>query len=332
MYFAEIQIMQMEIRKLHIVLISLILSLILLVEYQIGDLSKPHVIRRMSHHVRDDCEQTTRSERILNVCSGQDWDAPIADNTFGFLVSHDAHRLMYCPIFSVASGTFRAFMMDAESDAALTNTTRLAEMYDDENRIKTWQKYSMNDIQYQLNNYFKFMVVRHPFDRLYSVYQSKFMSTSDRELAKRFTSLLRSHFGNKLELDASGTALPNLEQFLTMIVTEPSMFSSPHWLDYTSSCHPCALKYDHVIYMETFEEDIARLLGHLAYDTGSKLQLNIGNDERNQLHTLRDTSQVFKKVDTLIIDKLMVMYRRDFEVFGYTWSQSSGAGCSKCIC
>ena len=232
-------------------------------------------------------------------------------------------------MFKVASTTFRGLVFD---DGNTKSNIWTKNWSPKPVRDQYWSNHSAQESQYRLDTYFKFVVVRHPFDRLLSAFKSKFHVNTDRVIARQYTSAMRRHFGSKLALDANGTALPTLEQFLYMVVTEPIQFRNPHWYDYLNHCHPCSIQYDHVIYMETLGEDAQPVVDHFIDADGSKPELPLLNVKRDNNEKLRETSEAFKKIDPEIIEKLIRMFGQDFDVFGYTWSNISGAGCVKCIC
>ena len=97
-------------------------------------------------------------------------------------------------------------------------------------------------------------------------------------------------------------------------------------------CQSCSIPYDHVIYMETMAADVGIVLDQFTEADGSKPKMPFFNVKRYHKDKLRETTEMFKAVNNVIIDKLLERYQRDFDVFGYTWNNSSGAGCAKCVC
>ena len=189
------------------------------------------------------------------------------------------------------------------------------------------------EIKYKLKSYFKFMVSRHPFDRLVSAYNQKFHRDNEVNFGVLYAELIDDHFhGNELELNANGAALITFEQFLHLVIEEPKRFNNPHWRNYMWYCQPCSIPYDHVIYMETMAADIGIVLDHFTEADGSKPRMPLFNVKRGHKDKLRETNEMFMLVSKRITDKLLERYQRDFDVFGYTWNNISGAGCVKCVC
>ena len=92
--------------------------------------------------------------------------------------------------------------------------------------------YSEKEIKCKLKNYFKFMVSRHPFDRLVSAYNHWFHGNSEVKFLVRYAELIEDHFHeSELERNANGTALITFEQFLHLVIEEPKRFNNLHWRD-----------------------------------------------------------------------------------------------------
>ena len=265
------------------------------------------------------CKEISREERIAIMCSK--FKVKDSVKSAGFLMSNDKHKVLYCRMFKVGSKTFTNLMYD-EQHANL--------LHQNMNTIK--RSLSLKEAEYRLKNYFTFMVVRHPFDRLVSAYLHKFKSENPAFL-KMFEKVLHNKFGSEMNISSKGIAIPTFEQFLNLVATEPVAFSNNHWMNYNTYCHPCAITYDHVIYMETFQDDLGIILDHFVDSNGSRPVLRAkGHLQRVHKDRLQDTSAYFKKIDRKIIDKLLLVYRQDFQVFGYTWDYNTGAGCVKGVC
>ena len=82
------------------------------------------------------------------------------------------------------------------------------------------------------------------------------------------------------------------------------------------------------------QDDVGIILDHFVDNNGSRPDIPVNNPylKRNHKDRLQDTSAFFKNIDQKIIEKLLLIYRQDFQVFGYTWNHSDGAGCVKGVC
>ena len=68
--------------------------------------------------------------------------------------------------------------------------------------------YSSKEITTRLHNYFSFMVVRHPFDRLVSAYQQKFGGLKQsHNFSPMYKQVIKDHFGHIQKVDSMGNVL-----------------------------------------------------------------------------------------------------------------------------
>ena len=178
------------------------------------------------------------------------------------------HKLVYCPVYKVASGTWT------------TNFLRLSGFNSD---LPKWQRFSklhgasesasralfpppagVRKQKKLLGEMTKFLVVRHPFDRIISAYTGKIANP----LAKpRFYRKLQKEIIKKYRRDQSNTAPPTFAEYIHYLLdlTE-DLYEPKDWrvVDcvqaYYSVCAPCDVKYDVIIKLETHDEDTEFLI------------------------------------------------------------------------
>ena len=279
----------------------------------------------------EQCSDTTRLERIREVCLEREWEEKRSDVKLNFLLTDDVHKVLFCPITKVGCGTFKQLMIESSGTPDASHMNVHGAQVQQAAGIKYLNTYSIAEIEYRLKHYFKFIVVRHPFDRLMSTYHEKF-GGNPVNYAPQFKSVIHEHFGTNTANDKKGRILLNANQFLELVATERKRFNNFHWKNYMSYCHPCLIQYDHVVYMETMDDDIGIVLDHLAYPNGTRPVLPHRNMKRNVSARFEEVSDVYRGVKPEIIQRLLATYGRDIDVFGYTWNHTTGPGCEKCVC
>jgi len=143
----------------------------------------------------------------------------------------------------------------------------------------------------QWADYFKFLIVRHPFIRLVSAYKSRGMKTSS----------------------GGNVSFPD---FVDHLIRTPPNLMDKHWAPYTKVCIPCNISYDAILKVETLKSDadwlLAKLkLNHLQEDWG-KLAATTWNQT-----TSESTRKYFSQVSQENIWRLYIKYQIDFEMFNY---------------
>jgi len=178
------------------------------------------------------------------------------------------NKLVYCPIYKVASGTWT------------TNFLRLSKFNQD---LPKWQRFSKlhgasesvsrglfpppekrSEQKKVLKESTKFLVVRHPFDRIISAYTGKIANP----MAKpRFYRDLQKEIVADYREDQSDKSPPTFAEYIRYLLDLTDDIETPKdWkvVDcvqaYYSVCAPCDVKYDVIIKLETHDEDTEYLI------------------------------------------------------------------------
>ena len=276
--------------------------------------------------------QSSRRRRIVEQCSAyrrQNRADVFLLRPNYFMIVDDVHKVLYCAIPKVACTTFKKLLARSlnHGDISLGSIHRHSVI--ESLGMHFLHKYSRKDIRLRLKTYFKFIVVRHPFDRLVSAYADK-LAYPDRNVMMfpRLRQRAEFLFGNFARFDDNGHPLLSLSQFLELVATDRE-FCDKHWASYTRLCQPCSIKYDYVVRLESIEQDIGPVLDRLIF-TGSEEKLALinrrENSQRNETNKLGQVSNLFLEFEPNIISGLLNVYKYDLELFGYTWSNVSGAG------
>ena len=99
-------------------------------------------------------------------------------------------------------------------------------------------------------NYLKFMIARHPFERLYSAYADKVEPIMDKKrIANRHVKRILKLFHKDLSQDQA----PTFQEFIQYLRTP--MSTNWHWEPIYNICQPCLINYDLVLKTETLDWD-----------------------------------------------------------------------------
>ena len=91
----------------------------------------------------------------------------------------------------------------------------------------------------------KFLVVRHPLDRLVSAYRNKFeFGDPDKFPLKYGRHIVRQYRENATEMALRTGADVTFVEFLTFLTREP--LGDGHWVRQYDQCQPCVVKYDFI--------------------------------------------------------------------------------------
>lgn len=181
------------------------------------------------------------------------------------------HHLVYCPIYKVASGTWT------------TNFLRLSSFNSD---MPKWQRFSKqhNASESTARKMFpppkgkrkqrdelarstKFLVVRHPFDRIISAYKGKIAKPNAKpRFYRTLQKEIKSKYSNSQKEIETGVP-PTFEEYWRYLIDLTNGLVTPRdWrvVDcvraFYSVCVPCDVEYDVILKLETHDDDTEFLI------------------------------------------------------------------------
>uniref|UniRef100_A0A672IFT9 Carbohydrate sulfotransferase n=1 Tax=Salarias fasciatus TaxID=181472 RepID=A0A672IFT9_SALFA len=176
-----------------------------------------------------------------------------------------------------------------------------------------------------LNTYFKFLMVRDPFERLISAFKDKFQQNPrdepwyNEDIAPLIIAIYRkSHWDGALTLSDL-----HFEEFVRYLVDVgvrrqilDQLFTNRiiHWMTYTELCAPCEIQYSVVGHHETLEKDAPYIL-HAAGVEGLVSYPSFPPDITRYNRT--KVEQYFSGISKRDIRRLFARYQSDFHLFGY---------------
>ena len=172
-------------------------------------------------------------------------------------------------------------------------------------------------ILHKLQHYFKFMVVRHPIDRLVSAYIDKLANRATNEfyehkIGVRVLQRLRPNAPEEVKQSGRGVTFPEFVKYLTEV-----HMTDRHFDTYQDHCHPCLINYDYIGKLETQKTDSNFIITkHLSgYGAGTNLHTSPqGGASMSKYQPLFDT------VTPEMIHQFVAVYQRDMDMFGYSFT------------
>jgi len=284
------------------------------------------IIDKNYDHRPKSMEMHLRKLRMLQTCKkyGDVLKAPEMLAKRNTLIWDLADHLIYCRIAKVASSTWTTNMLrlDPSFNADLPESKRwLKEFGAREN--EAFRKYPVPGTERErrraLDTATKFLVVRHPMDRLVSSYLDKVADTSkEPNLLKHrdVKNAILESAGKKAEL---GT-VPTFPEFVDYVVAETRDLASPRdwkgvmtWKSYYAKCLPCDVRYDVILKLETMTEDERWLI-----NTRNLTQLSRVRDWRHLSSSSATRRQLISQLSRQQLAAVYENYKVDFEMFNYT--------------
>ena len=266
------------------------------------------------------CSSETRTNHLLNYCQKTGY---FSNNTHvPNLLLDTKNKIAYCPLAKVASTSWKALMVYATGKVPTTNIWPSVH-----NRafIKNiglkYLSESLEMTEEVLQNYFKVIVVRHPFDRLISAWRDKFVMRNSpfrKNLGKRILRTYRNITNFEPSSEWNNTA--RFDEF-AQYVAEKSL-SNPHWRQYIT-CNPCYIKYNYIIKTETLEYDFKKIASLITIYNGTLPFIHSHQSKKSDVYFLSKSLPEFSRVSSLAMQYLYDKYGDDMNLFGYTWGQDT---------
>ena len=195
----------------------------------------------------------------------------------------------------------------------------------DEIGIKLLSWFSKDERELRLRTYFKFLVVRQPFERLVSAYRDKietlkgfFEPIQEQEHVKNITFetfvnyIIHEH--EKHHCDALSSDIGTNVRRLRL---KGHLYLNPHWAQYTTLCHPCHIDYDYIVKFETMREDAAYVLSKFGPRDECPEETNPELFVRSKPSSLRLYEKFLAKLTISQLKKLREIFSIDFKLFDY---------------
>ena len=184
-------------------------------------------------------------------------------------------------------------------------------------KLLSW--FSNNEREFMLKTYFKFLVVRYPFERLVSCYRNKLEHPNRKTVLQSslrkenitlnnfsgFISHVKTFYDEHQKNVSEGTAVTGLK------------YLNKHWAQYSTLCHPCHIDYDYIVKFETIREDAAFVLSKLGPHHECLEEKYPGLFRKSEPSSLKVYKKYLAQLTTGQMKKLREIYNIDFKLFGY---------------
>lgn len=272
-----------------------------------------------------------RQELIQKICDHSDSVTfnksldDIPDDQLEHLIVDTKHKFLYCYVPKVACTNWKRVLMlmtnqwtngtdPLKIPAALAHSPGMFQKF---NALTTAER----DIV--LTEYTRFVIARHPFERLLSAYRNKL--EGDLPSARYFQERIGKQIIKSFRPNAATESLNRghdvtFNEFIMYLLTPELSMNyvanqtafNEHWEPINKLCHPCAVRYNIVGKYETLIDDSALAL-HLVGVTN----LTFPSSQRTS-GTGELLRKYFSAVPLGVTRSVYRLYRDDFKLFGYS--------------
>lgn len=234
-------------------------------------------------------------------------------------------QLIYCQIPKVATITLRRILLVLTGKVNTTDPASLkaTQVYGPLNRLLGHlHHYTHHEIRYRLKNYFKFVFVRPPFERVLSAFRNKFAEKNG--WSKPYFQKMGYAIAKKYRNQTGAPINPedpdiSFQEFLKFVSDphQPRKGTDVHWRPYHELCNPCLVDFDFIGKLEYMQEDFDRLSKLTGIGDVVKMPSRKESQYRKE-ETDRLMNQYYSKIPKSDMEKLTQRYTPDILLFNYT--------------
>ncbi|XP_041054893.1 carbohydrate sulfotransferase 10 isoform X1 [Carcharodon carcharias] len=270
---------------------------------------------------------TVHAERfnlLKNICRNTSLrnltHSPITKFVLDRIFVRDKHKILFCQTPKVGNTQWKKVLIVLNGEFKSIEDIPEPLIHNHErNGLPRLSSYSEPEITKRLNTYFKFFIVRDPFERLISAFKDKFLKNPRFEPWYRYNiapAIIQKYRRNRtetkgLQFDDFIRYLgdPN-HKWLDIKIGEPII----HWATYVELCAPCEIKYNVIGHHETLEKDAPYILRKAGINNlVSYPPIPPGITAYNRTKV----EQYFSGISKRDIKRLHARFQGDFKLFGY---------------
>lgn len=252
----------------------------------------------------------------------------LSETTLNHIIVEETNRVLYCYVPKVACTNWKRVLLAISGKVEIDKNDPKTpfglggyEVHFDKKFNKIIRKlssYTKAEIKYRLKNYFKFLFVREPTERIYSAYRNKIQLSEDEGYNQKYRRMIIDKY--RVKEERGDNDIPRFEEFIKFILDSKmaNVSRNEHWSPIFDICAPCTIKYDAIGKYENLEEEAQDILNLL--HVGGEISFPKHNATLryvNRTKTVDLLEDGFKNVTNDDFQKLLRRYEPDFELFGY---------------
>ena len=233
-------------------------------------------------------------------------------NLFHHVIVNEKHKVLFCFIPKVGCSNMKRIFLVMDDLYPSVETVNIKKMNEEIVRL---DKFSLKKRKYMLQNFYKFMLVRDPFERIVSAYRNKWLNNKNIELhANLGRRIIAKYRYNDTKQPEHGHDV-SFTEFVQYLTDNPPWDVNEHWMPYEDLCRPCNIQYDFIGSIDTLERDVIHAMRQIPANETKYHMLKISG---SPLTKAKQTAAGFlKELPRKYFDKLLAFFKRDHELFGY---------------
>ncbi|XP_076029929.1 carbohydrate sulfotransferase 11-like isoform X2 [Oratosquilla oratoria] len=259
------------------------------------------------------------------------------------LIVDTKHFLSFCPVFKAASTSWSISLLLLNEAWNENKTMELQPVI-----RQVFPKISNLAGPMMTEGTTRFIVVRHPFERLVSCYRDKFEDAKKDFYYRRYGETMVRRFRtlpSSISTSQGRTLLRQVKDYVNnprtkdLIALRDNPYANPlgptfiefvkyvvtvrvddeHWRPYNLHCSLCYINYDFILRFENMYDESHHFITYI--NQTEKIKPRWDNPTKDGATNIDVSSQYFKQLPSYLIKLLIEKYRIDFDLFEYSYDE-----------
>ena len=231
-----------------------------------------------------------------------------------YILVDDKYKTLYCAVSKCGSSAWKNVLVRLRTDKSVSETQAIhVHEYLQQFGLSFLSDLSKEEQTFRLEKYFKYMIVRHPLERVVSAWRDKLVLDDDPSYRKTLGKAIREHNTRSQTLPADAGDNITLAEVVEYLVDRDPSTWDRHFLSVYHHCHPCEINYDFVAKVETLKTDSDDMYREMGITNGPDLFAVNTFKHKPGESILKD----YENVTLGNYATLLNMYSRDLLLFDY---------------
>ena len=229
---------------------------------------------------------------------------------FEHLAVNEKYKVIYCSIPKISCTNMKRVFLVLEG---LYSSITQVEMLSRQLVRLSNPKFTEEQRQYMLKNFYKFVIVRDPFERLVSAYRDKLQRMNLGSWSPLVKRIIKKYRYNNTETNITGLDV-SFTEYVRHLIDNPPWMLDKHWMPYEDLCHPCHVKYDFIGSIDNLDRDVTHAMRQIH---ANETKHHVIRNSHARTKTKQTLAGFLKELSRKYFDQLLAVYKTDHELFGY---------------
>ena len=237
-------------------------------------------------------------------------------NLLHHIIVNEKHKVLYCFIPKVGCSNLKRIFLVMDGLYPSVEKVDVSKLNRAIVRLDS-KKFSEEQRKHMLKNFYKFMLVRDPFERLVSGYRNKWQDKRNIELhAHLGKKIVEKYRYNNTKTVETGNDV-TFTEYVRYLTDNPPWDVNEHWMPYEDLCRPCNVKYDFIGSIDTLERDVKHVMRQIHANETKYRLVQMRGAPKPLVKTKQLTAEFLRQLPRKYFDELLKLFKADHELFNY---------------